>query len=164
MAIDNDPSAEHPLDATGFLSEDVFNTLLAALATAGAQDWMVGYWDGWSGIEPALKEGYGDRLFRLQLPLRNYLAVQTGLSELANVRPARHVFIGPSLMAPLDRSVLIVGDVDWPVTYVGFKSRALRRSIARTLQDHGISAETSCSPLDPLPGYSSTAHPSAASP
>jgi len=163
VAIGNDPGARHPLDATGFLSEERFHHLLEALSAVGSREWMVGYWDGWSGIEPALREEYGDRLFRLHLPLRDYLAVHTGLDELSGIQAAAHrPFVGPSLAAAKDRSVLVIGDVDWPTTYVGFTNPATRTSVARALENHGVSVDTECNALALLPGYS-TANPGGSS-
>src|SRR5882672_10124044 len=123
LAIDNDPGTLHPLDATGFLSEERLAALLKAPMHVGSPDWMVAYWDGWAGIEPALRDRYGDRLFRIRLPQRDYLAVPTNLEDLISVRgsSAGQPFIGPSLLAANDRSVLAVTDVDWPRTYVGFR-------------------------------------------
>jgi hypothetical protein len=71
---------------------------------------MVGYWDGWSGIEPSLREGYGDKLFRIRLPLRDYLATLIGSEGLRRIggTGAHRPFIGPGLLAANDRSVLVV--------------------------------------------------------
>jgi len=159
MAIDNDPGARHPLDATGFLCRERFERLTLALSAAGSGDWMVGYWDGWSGIEPTLREAYGDRLFRLRLPQRDYLSVQTSLDELTSIHGGQRAFVGPSLMARTDRAVLTVGDVDWVVTYVGFSDAELRAGVARALENDGVSVDMSCNPLAPLAGYESTAKP-----
>src|SRR5712692_3987207 len=161
LAIDNDPGVMHPFDATGFLSKERLTLLIEALLQTGSREWMIAYWDGWSGIEPTLREAYGDRLFRLRLPLRDYLAVQIGLDDLIRIhgRGAHAAFIGPSLLAADDRSVLVVGDVDWPTTYVGFTNAAMRTAVMCSLDSQGISVET-CDALSPLPGYSSTANPS----
>ena len=85
LVIDNDPDAQHPLDATGFLCRERFEPLSRALSGARSAEWMVGYWDGWSKIEPILREAYGDRLFRLQLPQRGYVAIHAGLDEIKDV-------------------------------------------------------------------------------
>src|SRR6266849_48984 len=160
MAIDNGPGVRHPLDATGFLSKERLALLIEALLHAGSGEWMIAYWDGWSGIEPTLRETYGERPFRLRLPLRDYWAVQIGLDDLIKIAGigTHPVFIGPSLLAANDRSVLVAGDVDWPTTYVGFASAAARAALMRSLESQGVSVET-CDALSPLPGYSSTANP-----
>jgi hypothetical protein len=152
LAIDNDPGTRHPLDATGFLSEERLAVLLEALVQAGSPEWMVAYWDGWAGIEPTLRERYGGRLFPIRLPLRDYLAVLTNLEDVITVRGARAEppFIGPSLLAANDRSVLAVADVDWPRTYVGFCSTAMRTAVGRALERQGVGVEP-CDTSSPLP-------------
>ena len=152
LAINNDPGALHPLDATGFLSQERIALLIEALLRTGPREWMVAYWDGWSGIEPTLREEYGDRLFRIRLTLRDYLAVVIGRDDLSKIHgaTARRAFIGPSLMAANDRSVLAVADVDWPTTYVGFRSAAMRSAAIRALESQGVRVEP-CDADSPLP-------------
>lgn len=72
-------------------------------------EWLLGYGDGWSGIEVALWKRYGDVLVRLQPPLRNYLIVETSPEGLRSIQGRGEIFVGPSLIAAKDRSVLAVG-------------------------------------------------------
>jgi hypothetical protein len=48
-------------------------------------------------------------LVRLQLPLRNYLIVETSPEGLRSIQGPSEVFVRPSLIAAKDRSVLAVG-------------------------------------------------------
>ena len=154
LAINNDPAALHPLDATGFLTRERLALLIEALRQTGTGEWMVAYWDGWSGIEPTLREEYGDKLFRIRLPLRDYLAAVIGRDDFGKIRGAgaRRAFIGPSLLAANDRSVLVVTDVDWPTTYVGLRSPAMRTDVARSLESQGVRVDA-CDALSPLPDF-----------
>jgi hypothetical protein len=75
-----------------------------------------------------------------------------GRDDLSKIRGAgaQRPFIGPSLMAANDRSVLVVADVDWPTAYVGFRSAAMRAAAIRALESQGVRVEP-CDADSPLP-------------
>jgi hypothetical protein len=81
-----------------WLANESRRTLPAELASS-CLEWLLGYGDGWSGIEAALQKRYGDVLVRLQLPLRNYLIVETSPEGLRSIQRPSEVFVGPSLIA-----------------------------------------------------------------
>lgn len=153
LVIHNDPSARNPLDAEGHLSMERLDALVETLGRASAGEWMIGWWDGWRRITEDLEGVFGDRVFQLGLPARGYLACHASLEELARFSHAQWPFVGPSLMAPLDRSVLVVGDVDWATTYLGFSSSTLRDRVASLLEQHGVAGNQTCDPQTPLPGF-----------
>ena len=153
LVIENDPDARHPLDATGFLSRERFQVLLQAFSAISPGAWLVAYWDGWSGVELTLREAFPDRLFRLQLPLREYFGVHASTDELARIHEAQQAFLGPSLMADINRTALVISDVDWSITYAGFTTGSLRTRVARAFEQKGPPVDLSCNPSAPLPGY-----------
>ncbi|MGH7425440.1 MAG: hypothetical protein ACREJP_04675 [Candidatus Methylomirabilales bacterium] len=153
LVIHNDPLAQHPLDATGFLTLDRLDVLIEALMGVSAGEWMIAYWDGWSGIGPALRGTFGDRVFSLNLPRRGYLAAHAPLQELHSFSHVGEPYVGPSLVAATDRSALVVGDVDWSITYLGVSSGKLGEEVQSVFAWHGLTVDATCDPLKPLPGF-----------
>jgi hypothetical protein len=153
LVLANDPTAKQPLDAEGHLSLTRLDALVEALGVVESSLWMVAWWDGWKGIREQVEAVFRDRLFMIELPDRTHLACHASLEEVENFSHAQWPFIGPSLLAAADRSVLLAGDVDWAKTYLGFGSRGLRDRVADTLEQQGIAADRACGPRTPLPGF-----------
>lgn len=153
LAIDNDPLAEQAIDATGFLSLGHLDVLVEVLRTQNRDEWVIAYWDGWARIEETLKAAFGSRMFHLELPLRRYLALDASLDELASFVHTQERYVGPTMLIDQARSVLVITDVDWTVTYVGLRGEDTKRRLAGWFVRHGMPVDTSCGPDTPLPGF-----------
>ncbi|MFQ5523379.1 MAG: hypothetical protein ACE5F5_07355 [Acidimicrobiia bacterium] len=154
LVLENNPLLD-PIDATGHLSLGRLEILIEAV---GSEDdtWMVGYWDGWSQIVSDIERGFAEKPWKLHMPDRAYVCVETKLSQVLRFSHEGRTYVGPSLLAPADESFLLLSDVDWPVSITGFLTPRMRDEARRVFAQHGIPTERTCDAERFLSHYLST--------
>lgn len=151
LILDNDPLAANS-EARGSLSLDRLTSLTEALVGVD-QTWLVGYWDGLSGVEPALQRYFSRDLFILDFPNRAYLCLETHLDQIVGFSRSWRLGIGPSLLASSSRGALMISDLDWRVSVVGLDSVVTKSAVMSTLNALKLEFEADCDPDRPLYSY-----------